>query len=79
MYVCMHTLYMYNMSLWYMYKCIMYIIHVCAIEDDGVSIWWLRDSQFKEPKVHIYCDLSAPQTQDSLNDPQWTGMYVCNG
>ena len=56
------------------YRYTMYTVCVlCAIVEDGVSIWWLRDGQFKEPKVHIYCDLRAPQTQDSLNDPQWTG------
>ena len=31
----------------------------------GTTVWWLHDTQFREPKVYIYCDIQSDLVQQS--------------
>ena len=45
-------------------------------DETGLSVWWLQDTQYQQPKMNMYCDINSAQTTYSLYDPQWTGTSI---
>ena len=39
-------------------------------DNPGVSLWWLQDTEFREPRVYLHCNLN---TSNAENTAAWTG------